>query len=90
MKTTAGYLLISVILLLIVGAGASRAQDAVIEDRDVKLVSFVDMVYPVNARSAKVQGVVVVKVMIDHEGRVVSASAVSGAKAIPGLASLSE
>jgi len=76
-------MLIAFTLLLAAASGTLKAQpDPTIDDRDVKLVSFVDLEYPVNAKSARVQGVVVVRVGLDDQGRVTSASAMSGAKAL--------
>jgi TonB family protein len=83
MTSITRYALVACALLLAGASGAVRAQqDDTIDDRDVKLASFVDLAYPVVAKSAKVQGVVVVKVSLDNDGRVLTASAVSGAKAL--------
>jgi TonB family protein len=49
---------------------------------DVKLAAFADMSYPGVAKSARVQGVVVVRVGLDDRGRVATASAVSGSSAL--------
>lgn len=63
--------------------GLVRAQEGeTIDDRDVKLVSFADLTYPLVAKRARVQGVVVVRVALDDKGRVATASAVSGAKVL--------
>jgi TonB family protein len=76
------YTLLVLALLVVVGARSSRAQEDTLDDRDVKLVSFADLDYPGLARSARVQGVVVVRVGLDDQGRVASASGVSGPKVL--------
>jgi TonB family protein len=81
MKSIVRQRLIAFTLLLVGASGAVQGQqDETIDDRDVKLVSFVDLQYPVLAKSARVQGVVVVRVGLDDQGRVTTASALSGPK----------
>ena len=51
-------------------------------DDNMSRVTFADMGYPAVAMAARLQGVVVVAVTLDDEGRVTSASAISGLKAL--------
>ena len=57
-------------------------QDRVINDRDIKLVNFEDLAYPTLGRTAHVQGVVVLRVKLDDQGKVADAIAISGAEAL--------
>jgi Gram-negative bacterial TonB protein C-terminal len=73
-------------LCLLTGAACSSldarpTQQAIdtLFDEQVKLASFEDMQYPLVARRTNVQGVVVIRAMLDDEGRVAEASAISGA-----------
>jgi TonB family protein len=55
-------------------------QDQPIFNEDVGIFDFVPLDYPLVPRLAHVQGAVVVKVKVDSEGSVTSATAVSGPK----------
>jgi hypothetical protein len=50
-----------------------------LRDRDVKLIDFAEMEYPGLARTALVQGIVVIQAKLDDKGNVVDAAALSGA-----------
>ncbi len=52
------------------------------KDEDVKVLSFEELRYPLAARLAHVQGIVVVRVKRDDAGKVVSSAAISGAKTL--------
>jgi TonB family protein len=66
-------------LLLITSLSTARAQrDTTISDKDVNVTDFADLAYPPIAATASVQGVVVVRVRLDDQGKVVDALAVSG------------
>jgi TonB family protein len=83
MRNRLNYLLLMVGALLIgVSCVCSAAQQDTLNDQDVKLVSFEDLLYPPAARMARVQGVVVVKVTLDDDGKVASAFAISGNKTL--------
>jgi hypothetical protein len=78
---------IAVALLALTGAfryGASAQQEDrvvvsdAIYDGDVQLVSFADLDYPVGPRAARIEGVVVIAVRLDGEGKVVGASGIAG------------
>jgi TonB family protein len=57
----------------------SFAQDnKVINDRDIAVSQSEPMEYPPLARTARVQGIVVVRVKLDKTGKVVEAAALSG------------
>jgi len=83
MRTISRRLLVLLGILLI-GArcASSTLQEETLHDEDVKLVSFVDLPYPPAARMARIQGVVVVRVKLEDDGRVSSAFAISGNKAL--------
>jgi TonB family protein len=70
--------------LLLVGArsASSARQEETLHDDNVKLVSFEDLSYPPAARMARIQGIVVVKLKLEDDGRVSSAFAISGNKAL--------
>jgi TonB family protein len=53
-------------------------QDETIYDKDIKFVEFEEMKYPNVAGMAHIEGVVVVRVKLDREGKVVDAMAISG------------
>lgn len=53
-------------------------QDQTIYDEDVKSVGEAAIDYPPLAKMARIRGIVVVKVTLDHKGRVVAASAITG------------
>ena len=53
-------------------------QNVVITDDDMKVVTFEDMKYTALGRTARVQGIVVVRAKLDDQGKVVDAVAISG------------
>jgi outer membrane biosynthesis protein TonB len=58
---------------------AYRPQDdAVVKDSELRLVDWDDLSYPTLARTAHVQGVVVIRARLNAQGTVVAAEAVSG------------
>jgi TonB family protein len=75
------YVAIASALLCVAMASPRAQQQDTIDDRDVnRLASFVDMEYPPVAAAARIQGVVVVRVGFDENGRVTSATGLSGMK----------
>jgi hypothetical protein len=52
--------------------------DAPIDDKDITIVHFEKLNYPVLARQASIEGVVVARVFLDGKGNVVKAVAISG------------
>jgi TonB family protein len=81
-KLTKCLMLAVMALLAAAGTNPQSAQEEPLDDRDIKLSSFVDLPYPPLARAAAVQGVVVVKLKLDDAGNVASAFAISGSKAL--------
>jgi TonB family protein len=59
-------------------APVQAQQGGTLSDRDVKVDSFQELIYPPLARNAHIQGTVVVRVKLDHQGRVAEAVAISG------------
>jgi TonB family protein len=60
-----------------------RAQDSMtIEDRDISVVHFEELRYPPLARTANVEGVVVIRVSLDDKGNVERVEAISGNKVL--------
>src|SRR5260370_25205409 len=83
MKRLAGYVLFVGGLLLAGIWGKVKAQeDQATYDDEIKLVSFVDLEYPRLARVTRVQGVVVIRAVLDDKGNVVGSSPISGSKAL--------
>ena len=79
MKMTALRLGLLLVWLLTNPLSLVRAQqDETIYDKDVKVVEYEDMKYPPIAETAHIEGVVVVRVKLDREGKVVDAMAASG------------
>ena len=58
----------------------SAWQELPILDEDVKPLYFETLAYPVMARISRIQGVVVIRVMLSDDGTVVSARPISGPK----------
>ena len=59
-------------------AWVQAQQDSSLSDKDIKVASFEELIYPALARSARIQGAVVVRVRLDDQGKVMEAAAVSG------------
>ena len=79
MKTIAKSALAVIVLLAMNSSSHLGAQqDGPIIDTEVKLVDFEDLIYPMVARTAHIQGVVVVRVTLDNQGKVVDAMPISG------------
>src|SRR5260370_41377945 len=74
---------IAIVIMLMVGLLAvatdgSAQQDQIVNDKDIDVLHFEGMNYPPLARAGRVQGVVVVRVVLDNDGKVVGADAISG------------
>lgn len=67
-------------LLLLAIAFSLVGQDQPILNEDIGIVDFEPLDYPRIAALARIQGVVVVRVKVDSDGKVVSAAAISGPK----------
>jgi len=60
-------------------AGTALAQhDQAIEDKDVKVVQFEDLKYPQLARTAHIEGAVVLRLKLDRNGNVLDVAVLSG------------
>jgi len=53
-----------------------------VRDEEVRVVDWEELGYPVTARLARVQGIVVVRVRLDDSGKVVESVPISGNKAL--------
>jgi TonB family protein len=83
MKTTLAITIPLVGLLAMTPSGRPQApQNQVVADKDMKLVDFEDLVYPALGRTAHVEGVVVVRVKLDQDGKVVDARPISGSEVL--------
>jgi hypothetical protein len=71
---------ISVGVLLLTGALSLAGQDQPILNEDVGILGFAVLTYPVVARATHAEGAVVVRVKVDSDGKVASATAISGPK----------
>jgi len=56
----------------------AQGDDLTVKDEDTRIIDSADLKYPPLARQTRTQGVVVVRVKLDSDGRVVEAHAVSG------------
>jgi hypothetical protein len=62
---------------------AQKAQEEIVNDEDIIVASLTEMEYPSFARLAPhTEGVVVVRVRVDDEGKVISSQAISGPKTL--------
>ena len=64
--------------LLAIGSSAWAQQTWRVDDQDIKVTSFEPLKYPALGLTARVQGLVVVRVTFDDEGKVVYAAAICG------------
>lgn len=58
--------------------GVQAEQGTTLNDKEMRIIASEDLKYPPFARSARIQGVVVVRAKLDNDGRVVEAAAISG------------
>jgi TonB family protein len=63
-------------------SGLWAAEDRTIFNEEIKPVSFETLAYPLVARLKRVQGVVVVRVTLDQDGRVRDSAAISGPESL--------
>jgi TonB family protein len=56
--------------------------DTAIYDKDVRVINFEDLKYPAVAHSAHIEGVVVIRVELDDQGKVAEALPVSGTESL--------
>jgi len=79
MKLMSKNVILAIVFLAISLVTASQSQqDGAISDKEMKLVDFADLEYPKLARTALVQGIVVVRAKLDDKGYVVESTALSG------------
>jgi TonB family protein len=79
MRMTARRIVLVIFLLALGPLLPLRAQQVEsINDNEIKVVDFTEIVYSPLARHAQIQGVVVVRARINDQGKVVDATAVSG------------
>jgi hypothetical protein len=71
-------LLISALVFIPTSYIGAQKEDETIADAEIKVVDFQDLQYPPLARVARIQGIVVVRAMLDDNGNVVGATAISG------------
>jgi outer membrane biosynthesis protein TonB len=80
MKLISRNVILAVVFLAISFVTASQTQhDSAISDKEMKLVDFADLEYPKLARTALVQGIVVIRAKLDDKGYVIDSTALSGA-----------
>ena len=87
MRTTKGAMIIrfssllfmTTIALFSLGVANSAEPDEPINNKQINVVDYAELQYPPLARSALIQGVVVVRAKLDEKGNVVDAMAISGA-----------
>ena len=72
---------LAISLLAVTPQGHAQAQqETTISDEDIRVLDFESLKYPVLAHQTNYQGVVVVRVKLDTDGRVAEATAISGHK----------
>lgn len=73
----------SAFLIALLGVGGLTCSPAqhghALDDNAIKVIDYVDFRYPAIAIMARIEGVVVVQVTLDRNGRVLTADALSGA-----------
>ena len=72
---------LTLIVMAMGQTSAKRSSQAVL-DQDVHVSKFEPMKYPLLARNAHIQGMVVVRATLDGHGNVIEASVISGARAL--------
>ena len=75
---TRGILLLVGLLVISSFNHLSAQDDTTVSDKDMRVVHFEELNYPTFARAAHIEGVVVVRVILDDQGNVVKALAISG------------
>lgn len=83
MKMTALRIATIVTVLAIWPLTFVRAQqDETTYDQDIHVLGYKELPYPPIARSARIQGTVVIRVRVDDKGKVTNATAISGNKVL--------
>jgi TonB family protein len=80
MKMTIRVALAISLLAVTAQVRVQAQQDTTIRDEDVKVLDFESLKYPALAQQSNYQGVVVVRVKLDSDGKVAEATAISGHK----------
>lgn len=78
-NTPRGITLCLVALIGFTHCSFAQQPSKLIEDKDVRVLHYEDLPYPVFAQMNHTQGVVVLKLSLDENGKVVDATALSGA-----------
>jgi TonB family protein len=79
MKINASGLFLIMSLLAVGSLSYANAQeDKIVNDDDIKITHFEEFNYPTFAHAARIEGVVVVRVILNDRGDVVKAMAISG------------
>ena len=73
-------LFVTCLLAMILLSYVQAQQDATVNDKDMTVSDFEDIGYPPLARQTRTQGVVVVRVRLDKDGKVTDAVALSGSE----------
>ncbi|MGH9679657.1 MAG: energy transducer TonB [Candidatus Acidiferrales bacterium] len=81
MKIMAKGIALAIGLLALSAVISVRAQKpAFLNDNEMRLVDYEDLAYPAIGHTARIEGVVVVRAILDDQGKVVDATAISGAE----------
>ncbi len=73
-RLSAILMLLNAVLVI----NSASAQNRIVGNRDMKVASFEELTYPVLGVTARIEGLVVVQVKLDDDGKVVDAVALSG------------
>jgi TonB family protein len=80
MRSSAKILVLAAWLTLFPSAFVRAQQSETINDEDIHVVDFVGLAYPTIPQTATVEGVVVIRVRLNEQGKVSEAYAISGPK----------
>lgn len=72
--------MITLLVVIVTSCNLPAQQTEPVYDNEINVKSFEQMSYPPIARQARIQGTVVVSAKLDDAGRVISATAISGAR----------
>lgn len=78
-RATTSFLVASSLIMVSSFKGMPSTPDTVVYDKDIRVIDFEDLTYPTAAHTINAQGVVVVRVILDDQGKVNDATGISGA-----------
>jgi len=70
------------IVIAMLGSALHAQKNETVSDDDMKIIAFEDLRYPLAARLAHTEGVVVIRLKLDDDGNISETHAISGAKGL--------